>query len=109
MQPILHFGLGWLGFIIGAQLDIRLLDRVPRGTAYLIVVEVEAGREHDDQGVEVHGPGDLGDDDAQHGREQGVAALDLLDEQAEDHADEDADPGGAEQLPAHGRDRREDL
>ncbi|MEZ4403613.1 MAG: hypothetical protein R3B06_26550 [Kofleriaceae bacterium] len=39
MQPILHFGLGWLGFIIGAQLDIRLLDRVPRGTGYLIVVE----------------------------------------------------------------------
>lgn len=39
MRPILHFGLGWLGFIIGAQLDIRVLDRVPRGTAYLIVVE----------------------------------------------------------------------
>jgi len=39
VQPILHFGLGWLGFIIGAQLDIRLLDRVPRGTAYLIIVE----------------------------------------------------------------------
>ncbi|MBK9036786.1 MAG: hypothetical protein IPL61_36975 [Myxococcales bacterium] len=39
MQPILHFGLGWLGFIIGAQLDIRLLDRVPRGTGYLVVVE----------------------------------------------------------------------
>ena len=39
LQPILHFGLGWLGFIIGAQLDIRLLDRVPRGTGYLVVVE----------------------------------------------------------------------
>lgn len=39
LQPILHFGLGWLGFIIGAQLDIRLLDRVPRGTGYLIVLE----------------------------------------------------------------------
>ncbi len=39
IRPILHFGLGWLGFIIGAQLDIRLLDRVPRGTGYLIVVE----------------------------------------------------------------------
>jgi len=38
-QPILHFGLGWLGFIIGAQLDFRVLDRVPKGTAYLIVVE----------------------------------------------------------------------
>jgi hypothetical protein len=36
---VLHFGLGWLGFLIGAQLDIRVLDRVPRGTAYLIAVE----------------------------------------------------------------------
>jgi Kef-type K+ transport system membrane component KefB len=39
LRPILHFGLGWLGFIIGAQLDIRVLDRVPKGTAYLILVE----------------------------------------------------------------------
>jgi Kef-type K+ transport system membrane component KefB len=39
LQPILHFGLGWLGFIIGAQLDIRVLDRVPRGTAYVVFVE----------------------------------------------------------------------
>jgi Kef-type K+ transport system membrane component KefB len=39
LKPILHFGLGWLGFIIGAQLDIRVLDRVPKGTAYLIIVE----------------------------------------------------------------------
>jgi Kef-type K+ transport system membrane component KefB len=39
LRPILHFGLGWLGFIIGAQLDIRVLDRVPKGTAYLVFVE----------------------------------------------------------------------
>jgi Kef-type K+ transport system membrane component KefB len=39
LRPILHFGLGWIGFIIGAQLDIRVLDRVPKGTAYLILVE----------------------------------------------------------------------
>ena len=39
LRPILHFGLGWLGFIIGLQLDIRVLDRVPKGTAYLILVE----------------------------------------------------------------------
>lgn len=39
LRPVLHFGLGWLGFLIGAQLDIRVLDRVPRGTAYLIVAE----------------------------------------------------------------------
>lgn len=42
LQPILHFGLGWLGFIIGAQLDIRVLDKVPTGTAYLIMVEALA-------------------------------------------------------------------
>lgn len=39
LKPLLHFGLGWLGFIIGAQLDIRVLDKVPKGTAYLILVE----------------------------------------------------------------------
>ena len=39
LRPVLHFGLGWLGFIIGAQLDIRVLDRVPKGTAYIILVE----------------------------------------------------------------------
>jgi len=39
LRPVLHFGLGWLGFLIGAQLDIRVLDRVPTGTAYLILVE----------------------------------------------------------------------
>jgi Kef-type K+ transport system membrane component KefB len=39
LRPVMSFGLGWLGFIIGAQLDIRVLERVPRGTAYLIAVE----------------------------------------------------------------------
>ena len=39
VRPVMLFGLGWLGFIIGAQLDIRMLERVPRGTAYLILVE----------------------------------------------------------------------
>jgi len=39
LRPILHFGLGWLGFIIGAQLDIRVLDKVPKGTAYIVLVE----------------------------------------------------------------------
>jgi Kef-type K+ transport system membrane component KefB len=42
LRPALHFGLAWLGFLIGAQLDIRVLDRVPRGTAYLIAVEAIA-------------------------------------------------------------------
>jgi Kef-type K+ transport system membrane component KefB len=39
LRPVLQFGLGWIGFIIGAQLDIRVLDRVPKGGAYLILVE----------------------------------------------------------------------
>jgi Kef-type K+ transport system membrane component KefB len=39
LRPVLQFGLGWLGFIIGAQLDIRVLDRIPKGTAYLILLE----------------------------------------------------------------------
>src|SRR5690349_19343736 len=39
LRPVLSCGLGWLGFIIGAQLDIRVLGRVPKGTAYLILVE----------------------------------------------------------------------
>ena len=42
LRPLLHFGLGWLGFLIGAQLDIRVLDRVPRGTGYVILVEALA-------------------------------------------------------------------
>jgi Kef-type K+ transport system membrane component KefB len=39
LRPVLQFGLGWIGFIIGAQLDIRVLDRVPTGSAYLILIE----------------------------------------------------------------------
>lgn len=39
LRPVLQFGLGWLGFLIGAQLDARVLDRVPKGTAYLIMLE----------------------------------------------------------------------
>lgn len=42
IRPVMYFGLGWLGFIIGAQLDIRVLERVPKGTAYLIFVEALA-------------------------------------------------------------------
>lgn len=42
LRPLLQFGLGWIGFIIGAQLDIRVLDRVPTGSAYLILLEALA-------------------------------------------------------------------
>jgi Kef-type K+ transport system membrane component KefB len=39
LRPVLQFGLGWIGFIVGAHLDIRVLDRLPRGSAYLILIE----------------------------------------------------------------------
>ncbi len=42
LRPVLQFGLGWIGFIIGAHLDIRVLDRLPRGSAYLILIEALA-------------------------------------------------------------------
>ncbi len=42
LRPVLQLGLGWIGFIIGAQLDIRVLDRVPRGSAYLLLIEAIA-------------------------------------------------------------------
>jgi len=38
LRPILHFGLGWLGFIIGAQLETRGRVRGQKGTASLILV-----------------------------------------------------------------------
>lgn len=33
ISPILRLGLGWLGFVVGFQFDVRLLDQLPRGTA----------------------------------------------------------------------------
>lgn len=39
LLPVLNFGMGWLGFIIGTQLDVRFLDRLPKGTAFMVVVE----------------------------------------------------------------------
>ena len=39
VRPILLFGLGWLGFISGASLDIRVLEAMPRGSAYVVLVE----------------------------------------------------------------------
>lgn len=39
LRPVLQFGLGWIGFIVGSHLDIRVLDRVPRGSAYLTLIE----------------------------------------------------------------------
>jgi Kef-type K+ transport system membrane component KefB len=39
VRPILQFGLGWLGFISGASLDIRVLENMPKGSAYTVLVE----------------------------------------------------------------------
>ena len=39
LLPVLNFGLGWLGFIIGTQLDVRFLDKLPKGTAFMVVIE----------------------------------------------------------------------
>lgn len=33
LSPLLHVGLGWIGFMIGFRLDARLLDNLPDGTA----------------------------------------------------------------------------
>ncbi len=42
LAPLLHFALGWLGFVVGFQLDVRMLDRLPRGTALTVSVESAA-------------------------------------------------------------------
>jgi len=39
LTPLMHFALGWLGLIIGFQFDVRVLDRLPRGTATLVGLE----------------------------------------------------------------------
>ena len=39
ITPILNFGLGWLGFIIGLQMDLRFFNKLPRGTGLLVVIE----------------------------------------------------------------------
>jgi len=38
LAPLIHFALGWLGLIIGFQFDVRVLDRLPRGTALEIAL-----------------------------------------------------------------------
>jgi Kef-type K+ transport system membrane component KefB len=36
LRPALEFGLGWLGFVVGMQFDIRELDRLPDKTATVV-------------------------------------------------------------------------
>jgi hypothetical protein len=39
LQPAFEFGLGWIGFVIGIQLDVRRLDGLPRALGTVIVTE----------------------------------------------------------------------
>lgn len=36
LSPLLHLGLGWIGFYIGFRFDARMLDTLPEGTAYKV-------------------------------------------------------------------------
>lgn len=37
LAPLLHLGLGWIGLLTGYQFDLRDIDRLPRGSATLVV------------------------------------------------------------------------
>ncbi len=39
LAPAFEFGLGWIGFVIGIQMDVRRLDRLPRALGTVIVTE----------------------------------------------------------------------
>ncbi|HWL84682.1 MAG TPA: hypothetical protein VNO21_02710, partial [Polyangiaceae bacterium] len=39
LRPALEFGMGWLGFVVGMQFDVRDLDRVPEKTESVVVAE----------------------------------------------------------------------
>jgi len=39
LRPALEFGIGWLGFLVGLQFDVRELDRVPDKTGAVVVAE----------------------------------------------------------------------
>ncbi|MCC7542634.1 MAG: hypothetical protein IT379_40840 [Deltaproteobacteria bacterium] len=38
INPLLLFGLGWIGFQEGCRFDVRSLDRLPSGTALVIIL-----------------------------------------------------------------------
>jgi Kef-type K+ transport system membrane component KefB len=40
LSPAFEFGLGWIGFAVGMQFDLRRLDRLPRGIASAVAIEV---------------------------------------------------------------------
>lgn len=39
LRPVLEFGLGWLGFIVGMQFDVREIDVFPKKTGTVVVAE----------------------------------------------------------------------
>ena len=39
VRPVLEFGLGWLGFVVGMQFDVRELDGMPPKTGTVVVAE----------------------------------------------------------------------
>lgn len=39
LRPLLEFGLGWIGFRVGTDFDVRAMDRWPDGTARVMVAE----------------------------------------------------------------------
>ncbi len=39
LRPALEFGLGWLGFVVGIQFDVRELDLMPEETSAAVVAE----------------------------------------------------------------------
>ncbi len=38
LRPLLEFGLGWIGFAVGMQFDLRQLDRLPKGIASAVAI-----------------------------------------------------------------------
>src|SRR5580693_7911724 len=39
LRPALEFGLGWLGFVVGMQFDVREMDRLPDKTGAVVFFE----------------------------------------------------------------------
>lgn len=39
LEPAFEFGLGWIGFVVGLELDVRTLDKIPSSIAPVIAVE----------------------------------------------------------------------
>lgn len=38
LRPAFEFGLGWIGFVVGMQFEVRTLDRLPRQVGALIAI-----------------------------------------------------------------------